>query len=120
ALEVGAVPLLGLIGRRLLLLAPVLFGVSLLTFVLSHVVPGDPARLLAGTHAGPAQVQSVRHSYGLDRPLPAQYWAYISNLLHGNLGTALHTQRGVGTDLRDFLPSTLELGLAAMVLAMAL
>jgi peptide/nickel transport system permease protein len=112
--------LLGLIGRRLLLLAPVLFGVSLLTFVLSHVVPGDPARLLAGTHAGPAQVQSVRHSYGLDRPLPAQYWAYISNLLHGDLGTALHTQRGVGTDLRDFLPATLELGLAAMVLAVAL
>ncbi len=112
--------MLGLIGRRLLLLVPVLVGVSLLTFVLSHVVPGDPARLLAGTHAGPAQVQSIRHSYGLDRPLPAQYWAYISNLVRGDLGTALHTQRGVGDDLRAFLPATLELGLAAIVLAVVI
>jgi peptide/nickel transport system permease protein len=112
--------LLGLIGRRLLLLVPVLIGVSLLTFVLSHVVPGDPARLLAGTHAGPAQVQSVRHSYGLDRPLPVQYWLYISNLLHGDMGTALHTQRNVGEDLRSFLPATLELGLAAIALAVVI
>jgi peptide/nickel transport system permease protein len=112
--------LLGFIGRRLLLLVPVLFGVSLLTFVLSHVVPGDPSRLLAGTHAGPAQVQAVRHAYGLDRSLPAQYWAYISNLAHGDFGTALHTQRAVSEDLRAFLPATLELGLAAMVLAVAI
>lgn len=109
--------MLSLIGRRLVLLLPVLLGVSLLTFVLSHVVPGDPARMLAGTHAGEAQVQAVRHAYGLDLPLPAQYWAYLSNLLHGDLGVALHTQRGVGQDLRDFLPATLELGLAAMLLA---
>lgn len=109
--------MIALISRRLALLLPVLFGVSLLTFLLSHVVPGDPARMLAGIHAGAAQVQAVRHSYGLDRPLPAQYWAYISNLLHGDLGVALHTQRGVGTDLRDFLPATLELGLAAMLIA---
>ncbi|MDB5058761.1 MAG: dipeptide transport system permease protein dppB [Chloroflexi bacterium] len=112
--------MVALVGRRLLLLLPVIFGVSLLTFVLSHVVPGDPARMLAGTHAGEAQVQSVRHSYGLDRPLPAQYWAYISNLAHGNFGTALHTQRGVGEDLRSFLPATLELGLTAMVLAVVI
>jgi peptide/nickel transport system permease protein len=109
--------LLGFIGRRLLLLVPVLFGVSLLTFVLSHVVPGDPSRLLAGTHAGPAQVQAVRHAYGLDRPLPAQYVAYISNLAHGDFGTALHTQRAVSDDLRAFLPATMELGLAAILLA---
>jgi peptide/nickel transport system permease protein len=109
--------LVALVARRLLLLLPVIFGVSLLTFVLSHVVPGDPARMLAGTHAGEAQVQSIRHSYGLDRPLPAQYWAYLSNLVHGNFGTALHTQRGVGDDLRSFLPATLELGLAAMLFA---
>ena len=109
-----------MIGRRLLLMVPVLFGVSLLTFVLSHVVPGDPARMLAGTHAGAAQVQTVRHSYGLDRPLPVQYWLYMSNLLHGDLGTALHTQRSVSDDLRAFLPATLELGLAAMFLAVIL
>lgn len=54
--------MLSLIGRRLVLLLPVLLGVSLLTFVLSHVVPGDPARMLAGTHAGEAQVQAVRHA----------------------------------------------------------
>jgi peptide/nickel transport system permease protein len=109
-----------MVARRLLLLVPVLFGVSLLTFVLSHVVPGDPARLLAGTHAGAAQVRAVRHAYGLDRPLPAQYWTYLTNLAHGDMGTALHTQRPVGQDLRDFLPATLELALAAMALAVIL
>ncbi|HWE61416.1 MAG TPA: ABC transporter permease [Chloroflexota bacterium] len=108
---------MAMVARRLLLLVPVLFGVSLLTFVLSHLVPGDPARLLAGTHAGAAQVQAVRHAYGLDRPLPAQYWTYLTNLAHGDMGIALHTQRPVGQDLRDFLPATLELALAAMVLA---
>jgi peptide/nickel transport system permease protein len=108
---------LRLVARRLLLLIPVLFGVSLLSFVLSHVVPGDPARLLAGTHAGLAQVQAVRHAYGLDQPLPQQYWTYLTDLAHGNLGTALHTQRAVGQDLRDFLPATLELAIAAMLLA---
>lgn len=106
-----------LVARRLLLLIPVLFGVSLLSFVLSHVVPGDPARLLAGTHAGLAQVQAVRHAYGLDQPLPQQYWTYMINLVHGNFGIALHTQRPVGEDLRDFLPATLELSIAAMLIA---
>ena len=112
--------MLRLIARRLLLLIPVLIGISVLTFVLSHVVPGDPARLIAGPHAGTAQVQATRRAFGLDRPLWVQYGSYMAGLLHGDMGVALHTQRPVATDLRAFLPATVELSLAAMVLAILL
>lgn len=109
--------MLKLIARRLFLLIPVLLGISVLTFVLSHVVPGDPARLIAGPHAGEAQVQATRHAFGLDRPLWVQYGSYMAGLAHGDMGLALHTQRRVTDDLRAFLPATVELALAAMVLA---
>ncbi len=102
--------------RRLVLLVPVLFGISILTFVMSHVIPGDPARLIAGPHASEAQVQATRHAFGLDRPLWQQYVTYMDDLFHGNLGTSLHTQRPVRNDLSDFLPATIELTLAAMVI----
>src|SRR5436305_3792326 len=101
--------------RRVVLLIPVLFGVSILTFVISHIVPADPARLIAGPHASAAQVASTRHAFGLDRPLPQQYLSYMGDLFHGDLGISLHTQRPVRTDLGDFLPDTLELTSTAMV-----
>jgi peptide/nickel transport system permease protein len=107
---------LQLIARRLLLLIPVLLGISVLTFVLSHVVPGDPARLIAGPHAGQAQVDATRRAFGLDRPLWMQYVSYMAGLAHGDMGVALHTQRHVSDDLRAFLPATMELALAAMAL----
>jgi len=106
--------------RRLVLLIPILFGVSILTFVVSHVVPGDPARLIAGPHATAAEVAVVRHAYGLDRPLWQQYVTYIGDLLHGNLGISLHTQRPVRDDLSSFLPATIELTAAAMLITIAL
>jgi peptide/nickel transport system permease protein len=102
--------------RRIVLLIPVLFGVSILTFVISHVVPVDPARLIAGPHASEAQVLSTRHAFGLDRPLWQQYVTYIGDLFHGDLGTSLHTQRPVRNDLADFLPATLELTITAMII----
>jgi peptide/nickel transport system permease protein len=102
--------------RRLVLVIPVLVGVSLLTFILSHVVPGDPARLVAGPHAGPAQLAATRHAFGLDQPVWRQYFTYMGNLLHGDLGTSLHTQHPVRDDLGAFLPATIELTLAAMFL----
>lgn len=110
----------GLILRRLVLLLPVLIGVSLFTFTLSHVVPSDPARLIAGPHASPSEVASVRHAFGLDRPLWRQYFTYMGNLLHGDLGESLHTQRPVRDDLGDFLPATVELTSTAMLLTLAI
>jgi peptide/nickel transport system permease protein len=116
----GDADVIAFILRRLALLIPVLIGVSLLTFTLSHVVPGDPARLVAGPHASEAQVAATRHAFGLDRPLWRQYFTYIGNLLHGDLGNSLHTQRPVRDDLGDFLPATIELTLAAMILTILL
>jgi peptide/nickel transport system permease protein len=104
------------IGRRLLLTVVVLFGMSLITFVLSHVVPGDPARLLAGPHATQAQVDAFAHRYGLDRPLPVQYASYLTGLVTGDLGVSLTTRRPVLDDFRQFVPATLELVLAATLL----
>jgi peptide/nickel transport system permease protein len=104
------------IGRRVLLTVFVLFGMSLITFVLSHVVPGNPARLLAGPHASQAQVDAFAHRYGLDRPLPVQYGTYVSGLVRGDLGVSITTRRPVLDDFRQFVPATLELVLAATLL----
>jgi peptide/nickel transport system permease protein len=108
------------IGRRLVLTVVVVLGMSVITFVLTHLVPGNPARLLAGPHASQAQVEAFAHRYGLDRPLPVQYWTYISGLVRGDLGVSLTTRRPVLDDFRQFLPATLELVLAAMFLIVVL
>lgn len=104
------------IARRLILLVPVLLGVSVMTFVISHVAPANPARLMAGPRAGAAQVEAVRHAYGLDLPLWQQYLRYLGDLARGNLGTSFHTQHPVRDDLASFLPATVELAVAAMVI----
>src|SRR5262249_27596960 len=104
------------IARRLLLLVLVLIGMSVITFVLTHVVPGDPARLLAGQHATAEEVHTVAHMYGLDRPLPRQLWIYVRDLLHGDLGMSLTDRRPVLEDLAQFLPASMELTLAAVFL----
>jgi peptide/nickel transport system permease protein len=102
--------------RRLAFLPLVLFGMSVITFFLTHVVPGDPARLLAGAHASKASIAALRHQYGLDRPLPTQYVTYVGDLLHGDLGMSITTRRPVLDDLREFFPATAELTIAAMVI----
>jgi peptide/nickel transport system permease protein len=109
-----------LVARRLLFLIAVLFGVSLLTFVIAHVVPTDPARLLAGPHSSDAQLAQIRHHYQLDQPLLQQYVTYLGRLLQGDLGSSLHTQRPVLDDLIQFVPATLELASAALLLAVVL
>jgi peptide/nickel transport system permease protein len=108
------------IGRRLALTVVVLLGMSVITFVLSHMVPGNPARLLAGPHASQEQVEAFAHRYGLDRPLAVQYWTYITGLVRGDLGVSLTTRRPVLDDFRQFLPATLELVLAATFLIVVL
>ncbi|HJZ45903.1 MAG TPA: ABC transporter permease [Roseiflexaceae bacterium] len=103
--------------RRALLLLFVVWGISLATFVLARLVPSDPARLIAGPRAGPEAVAVVRHDYGLDRPVPEQYVRYIGGLLQGDLGRSFSSKRPVADDLRAFLPATVELGMASLLLA---
>ena len=106
--------------RRLLSLPIVLFGMSLITFALTHLVPGDPARLVAGPRASAAQVEALREQYGFDQPLVQQYLTYMGDLLQGDLGTSITTRRPVADDIGQFFPATVELTLAAMLLVLIL
>ncbi|HLW58524.1 MAG TPA: ABC transporter permease [bacterium] len=106
--------------RRLALLPPLLVGVSLLLFSLTHLVPADPAKLIAGEHAGPEQIAAVRHAFGLDRPLPEQYLVYLAKLARGDLGVSMQTDSSVSGDLMQYFPATIELAVSAMVLTILL
>jgi peptide/nickel transport system permease protein len=107
------------VARRLLLMVPVLLGVSLLVFFLTNLLPGDPARAAAGRLATPEQLTAVRERLGLDRPLPVQYGLYMSRLVQGDLGTSLTSKQEVASELRLFFPATLELLLATMAIVVA-
>ncbi len=102
--------------RRLISLPLVLLGMTVVTFAVTHIIPGDPARLQAGPHASAEQVQVLRHKYGYDQPLVKQYVTYMGDLLHGNLGDSITTRRPVTDDLREFFPATIELTTAAMLI----
>jgi peptide/nickel transport system permease protein len=105
------------LGRHILLSVIALLGITILVFVLSHVIPGDPARLAAGPQARAEQVESVRKEYGLDKPLVDQYLIYMKNLFKGDLGKSLQSRRPVVEDLVDYFPATLELTLIASIIA---
>ncbi|HEV2038211.1 MAG TPA: ABC transporter permease, partial [Candidatus Eremiobacteraceae bacterium] len=90
------------------------------TFIISHLVPGDPVQLAAGPQASRADIERLRAEYGLEQPLPVQYVVYVSNLLRGDWGRSVLSRRPVAEDLRVFFPATLELVIAAMLSAIAL
>src|SRR5688500_11338150 len=106
-----------LIVRRLFFLVFVLFGLSLITFSLSRLVAGDPARMIAGPRSGKAQLRAVRERYGLNVPVPVQYINYGSDAVRFDFGDSAATRRPVSEDLKRYLPATVELGLAAFILA---
>ena len=106
-----------MVARRIMWMPPTLFGLVLIVFAISHVIPSDPARVMAGENAPAEQVQALRHKYGLDLPLPRQFLRYVGDTATGNMGTSLFTQRPVAEDLWSRLPATLELALYAMVIA---
>ncbi|MCM8745157.1 ABC transporter permease [Thermomicrobium sp. CFH 73360] len=106
-----------LIVRRLFFLVFVLLGLSLITFVLSHIVPADPARVIAGPRASPEAVEKIRKEYGLDQPLWRQYVRYLNGLIHLDFGKSLTSRRPVSEDLARYLPATIELALYAMLFA---
>ncbi len=104
-----------LIRRRLLLLPITLLGVTLVTFLAIHLIPGDPAETLAGGPLAPPEaVDAMRTRLGLDQPLLVQYGSYLSRLLHGDLGTSLFTSRSVTSEILQRLPTTISLTVAAV------
>jgi peptide/nickel transport system permease protein len=112
--------MLRFIVRRLLLTIPVLLGVATLVFSLIHLVPGDPVQAMLGDSATPQDVADVRARLGLDRPLPVQYGAFLSNVSRGNLGTSLRTNQPVAAAIAERMPATFELAFAAMAVATAI
>ncbi len=104
--------------KRLPWLILVMLGVSIITFIVSHMIPGDPARLIAGDRATDEIVAGIRQKLGLDLPLYQQYWVYLKGLLHGDLGTSIRTGRPVIDDLLSFFPATLELAIVALIFSM--
>lgn len=106
--------------RRLLLALPALFGLVVLTFVLSRVIPGDPAATLAGDGATPALIAEIRAQYGLDRPILEQAWIHLRQVLTGDFGRSIFSGRPVSEEIIQRLPATLELTFAALVLATVL
>uniref|UniRef100_A0A7V4EGP9 ABC transporter permease n=1 Tax=Thermus tengchongensis TaxID=1214928 RepID=A0A7V4EGP9_9DEIN len=104
--------------RRLLIAIPTLFGVVLLVFLMVRLAPGDPAVLLAGEFATPETLQAIRERYGLDRPLPEQFLLYLGALLRGDLGESARSRRPVLEELKTYFPNTVELAVAAILVAL--
>ena len=113
--------LLRFVLRRLAAGVLLCLGATLIAFVLTQVVPGDPVTANLGDRAAsnPASVQAFREHYGLDKPLPEQYAIYLLRLVQGDLGESQQTHRPVTSDLHQYLGATLELTLVAMVIALA-
>jgi peptide/nickel transport system permease protein len=111
--------LAGVILQRVAALAAVLLVVSLVTFVITYVIPGDAAQMISGPRASAAQVELVRHRLGLDRPLPVQYGEYLHRLVVGDLGNSMASGRPVLTELTSRLPATFELMASALVVSVS-
>jgi peptide/nickel transport system permease protein len=103
--------------RRLLLLIPILVGLSIIVFLFVHALPGSPADALLGERGSAEDEAQIRRQLGLDKPLYQQYAIYVGNVLQGDLGSSVRTRRPVLEELLDKFPATVELALAAMVFA---
>lgn len=111
--------MLRFIGRRILFLGFLLFGVSLLVFLISHLVPSDPvaSNLSPAAMDNPEIVEAYKEKWGLDKSVFSQFIMYFQNLLKGDLGTSIRTDNPVLQDLMQFFPATLELSIVAMAIA---
>jgi peptide/nickel transport system permease protein len=106
--------------RRLLWVVVILWGVSVLTFVVIYAVPADPARLYAGAHATPDVIHEIRHQMGLDRPVYIQYLDYVGRVLHGDFGYSYHLQSSVLPTIMSSFPPTVELALGGILVEIVL
>jgi peptide/nickel transport system permease protein len=102
--------------RKVAVLIGTMLGLAALTFIITNVAPGDPARLVAGPDATNDMVETIRREYGLDRPLIEQFLIYMGDLLTGDLGRSIVSTRSVMEELARYVPATLELVLVAMTL----
>ncbi len=110
------------LSRRLGIGAVLVVGITLVAFILTHLVPADPATANLGQSAlgDPAIVKAFYHEYGLDKPVPEQYVIYLWKLLHGNLGISEQSHRAVATDLAQYVPATIELALFAIAVSIVI
>jgi ABC-type dipeptide/oligopeptide/nickel transport system permease component len=108
------------VARRLIALVMLTIGITLVAFLLTHLIPGDPAAANLGQAAvsDPAIVKAFDIKNGLNRPLPVQYLKYLAGLFHGNLGVSEHTQNPVTHDLAMYVPATLELAVTAIIISL--
>lgn len=105
--------------RRLVLVVPVLLGVSIIVFSLIHMIPGDPVQLIfSGTGASPEQREAMRHALGLDRPLLVQYISYVFNAIRGDLGHSIHFKQPVMELILERMPATIELTMTSLFIAL--
>lgn len=112
--------MLAYVARRLVLGVPVLFGVSLLVFAMVHLVPGDPVSIMLGENPSATDAAVLRRQLGLDRPLPQQYAEFVVRAVRGDLGTSIRSRRPVMEEIADRAPSTIQLTLVAVVLALVM
>src|ERR1700687_1383237 len=100
---------------RVSLVVPTFIGMTLLTFVMIRLIPGDPIELLAGEHGvDPARHEQLRHQFGFDKPLLVQYGVYVGRVIHGDLGNSLSTHQPVLSEFLELFPATIELSASAM------
>jgi peptide/nickel transport system permease protein len=111
---------LEIIISRILWFVPTLVGLVVIVFAISHVIPTDPVRILAGENATAEQIEALRVKFGYDKPLHIQLLNYFLDLLRGNMGNSLYSQRPIVEDLFSRLPATLELTLVAVFVAVAI
>ncbi len=109
----------GYLVRRIAVIPFLLLAIVTVAFILSRLVPADPLATILSQRdiTNPIAVAHAKQQWGLNHPVPVQYWRYLDNLLHGNLGTSFITKEGVGHDLAQRLPATLELAVAAVIIA---
>src|SRR3954471_20286225 len=101
--------MLTFLAKRLLQLIPTLFFVSVLIFSLQHLLPGDPALIMAGEDRDPDVIEQIRKQYHLDQPIPVQYFYWVKGALSGNLGESMRLKSAVGALVVEKLPVTLQL-----------
>ena len=109
--------MLAYIARRLIAVVPTLFGVALVVFLLVHLLPGDPARVIAGLLASEEDVERIRRQLGLDEPLPVQLARFMGRLLSADLGRSARTSQPVLDEILARLPNTIELAVASTLIA---
>jgi peptide/nickel transport system permease protein len=112
--------MLNLFGKRLLQLVPTLFFVSVIIFSLQHLLPGDPALVMAGEERDPAVIEQIRQQYHLDRPLPVQYAYWVKSVLSGDLGESMRLKVPVLSLIAQKLPVTLQLASMAIIIALVI